>query len=811
MFHFTFLRSSFLSRSFRGRVVVNGLAAAILIGITFTLTTAGADAAGFSFFDSVGAFFGVQTHKAPDKTGASAPNTASTNIGDVAVNVGNTSIKKLSAVDGTILWSNSVAVDVALAVDQVDLGVYTGNGSHSFGGNGTVYKYDNSGVLAWTNTISVSGICNFYYVGFAAVDTTSVSPGVVWTQTGCYGGIAKTSRTTGAQQWSVFTNDIGRASIDNANGQIYDITNAGSYNTIYSATTGGALSSAASCQGPTDLNPADGNLYRACGTTLSRMDKSTLGATIWNLNLSATVSSIDTIGVQPWTGGYIYLGSVSSNKIVVVNPATQTVVTSFTPAVAPGIIAVNPTGGNVYLTDGTGSSFVYAYSPTGALVWTSPNFGGTVYNIAAPKGIVGTPPPLNPAVGNVVVDVGDTSLVRLNAATGTILWGPVARSNCNGLAVDQVDLGVYTASSPNCIGGGPAAVYRYDVNGVLSWNTGYGGCGGGGNYYVGNGGIAVDTTSSIPGVVLGKTGFFGEIGKVNRASGATIFCSPTNDVGRPTIDITNGQIFDTTVAGPGLGYNTIYRSTNNGVVSSSASCEGYTDLNPGDGMLYRGGNMASNGCGLTLSQVNKVSLTPTWNMTVPGIATFDSLAVQPWVGGYIYVGSATSFRIVVVNPATQTVVTSFPTAIAPNIMAVNPNGGNVFIADSSSGLVFAYSPTGALFWVSPNLGGPIYNLATPRDLVGAPALPTAAGVSISGRVLTADGSGLRNAVVDLTDRNGTVQATRTSSFGYYRFENVTAGETYIVSVSSKRFTFAPRVVTVSDDIADLDFTAEQER
>jgi hypothetical protein len=63
----------------------------------------------------------------------------SSSIGDVAVDVGNSTITKLKASDGTVLWSASVTNDGAIAVDQFDLGVYTGYGSHSFGGTGTIY------------------------------------------------------------------------------------------------------------------------------------------------------------------------------------------------------------------------------------------------------------------------------------------------------------------------------------------------------------------------------------------------------------------------------------------------------------------------------------------------------------------------------------------------------------------------------------------------------------------------------------------------------------------------------------------------
>jgi YVTN family beta-propeller protein len=279
--------------------------------------------------------------------------------------------------------------------------------------------------------------------------------------------------------------------------------------------------------------------------------------------------------------------------------------------------------------------------------------------------------------------------------------------------VDQVDLGVYTAGAANCTGGGPEAVYKYDANGALVWSSSYPGCG---NYYVGNGGIAVDTTSETPGLVLAMTGYFGNLGKVSCIDGSTIFCDQTNDIGRPTIDPANGSIYDITNAGQNYNYNTIYRATTTGSLIFASSCEGYTDLNPADGMLYRGGGR----CGTTLSQMDKNNLGATiWNMDLSGyITTFDALAVQPWNGGYIYVVSQSDSKIVLVDPATQSVVRTFTVAIAPSYIAVNPNGGNLYIANGSSHFVYAYSPTGSLVWISPDLGGPVNNIAAARDIAG---------------------------------------------------------------------------------------------
>lgn len=84
---------------------------------------------------------------------------------------------------------------------------------------------------------------------------------------------------------------------------------------------------------------------------------------------------------------------------------------------------------------------------------------------------------------------------------------------------------------------------------------------------------------------------------------------------------------------------------------------------------------------------------------------------------------------------------------------------------------------------------------------------TAANVSVSGRILTADGSGLTNASVIMTDTFGETRTTHTSSFGYYRFEDVPAGQAYVFEIRSKRYQFAPQVVTLIEDLRELNFTA----
>ncbi len=85
---------------------------------------------------------------------------------------------------------------------------------------------------------------------------------------------------------------------------------------------------------------------------------------------------------------------------------------------------------------------------------------------------------------------------------------------------------------------------------------------------------------------------------------------------------------------------------------------------------------------------------------------------------------------------------------------------------------------------------------------------TAAGVAVGGRVVNSHGRGVPRAVVSSTDAQGKMRLARTNFFGYYRFEQLAAGETYIFNVESKSFTFAPRVLIVNEDISDLNLIVQ---
>ena len=85
--------------------------------------------------------------------------------------------------------------------------------------------------------------------------------------------------------------------------------------------------------------------------------------------------------------------------------------------------------------------------------------------------------------------------------------------------------------------------------------------------------------------------------------------------------------------------------------------------------------------------------------------------------------------------------------------------------------------------------------------------PTAATVSGSGRILSANVRGVSRARVALTDASGETKTVLTNQFGYYRFDQVAASETYIFEARHKGYQFAPQVLFVTEEAAELNFTA----
>lgn len=89
----------------------------------------------------------------------------------------------------------------------------------------------------------------------------------------------------------------------------------------------------------------------------------------------------------------------------------------------------------------------------------------------------------------------------------------------------------------------------------------------------------------------------------------------------------------------------------------------------------------------------------------------------------------------------------------------------------------------------------------------APSIPTAALVSVDGRVISPQGQSVSGASVIMTDQNGQQFYSRTNPFGYFHFKEIEAGNNYVVNVQHKSYRFTPQVVNVTEDITNLTIIA----
>ena len=80
---------------------------------------------------------------------------------------------------------------------------------------------------------------------------------------------------------------------------------------------------------------------------------------------------------------------------------------------------------------------------------------------------------------------------------------------------------------------------------------------------------------------------------------------------------------------------------------------------------------------------------------------------------------------------------------------------------------------------------------------------TSAPASLWGRVLTPEGRGVLGAIVRLSDEAGIQKVAVTNTFGYFRFEGIPAGRSYILSATARRLSFESQLIQLSSSVTDL--------
>ena len=171
--------------------------------------------------------------------------------------------------------------------------------------------------------------------------------------------------------------------------------------------------------------------------------------------------------------------------------------------------------------------------------------------------------------------------------------------------------------------------------------------------------------------------------------------------------------------------------------------------------------------------------------------------------------------------ATITTATAVPSIAGPNtgnsanFTVTTPDNNITFTSDFVTFAATTQRNLGLSFSsVTPQLALGTNNFLQSFTAAGAgtfasappPTVPvTAAAVTIGGRVLTPTGRGLRNALVTLTEADGTTRTVLTGNAGAFRFTDVTIPQTVSVTVRSKSYRFIPRIISPDADFNDLEF------
>lgn len=172
------------------------------------------------------------------------------------------------------------------------------------------------------------------------------------------------------------------------------------------------------------------------------------------------------------------------------------------------------------------------------------------------------------------------------------------------------------------------------------------------------------------------------------------------------------------------------------------------------------------------------------------------------VGAYQIAGTGAATTLTAVG---SPVASSGTSTVA---LVFNQTGTFVFAANGDSRNITTYN-------FNQTNGALAFNNVQAANALGAAGIltgidylptgvPTAATVTISGRV-TVRKRGVARASILLTGADGQTRRAMTNSFGYYRFEDVSVGETYIFDVRSKQYTFATQVLSVTEELDNLNF------
>lgn len=143
-----------------------------------------------------------------------------------------------------------------------------------------------------------------------------------------------------------------------------------------------------------------------------------------------------------------------------------------------------------------------------------------------------------------------------------------------------------------------------------------------------------------------------------------------------------------------------------------------------------------------------------------------------------------------------------------NLTATTDAGGYYSFTNLAAGENYKLTPLKNNYSFSPNpvaisnVGGDaVYNFtgATPA---------AATSRAIAGRVSTVNGRGVFGAIVSLVDQAGNVRYARSNPFGYFRFNDVSIGQFFLLDARAKSKRFAAQIISIGDDFSEVSLIAQ---
>lgn len=399
--------------------------------------------------------------------------------------------------------------------------------------------------------------------------------------------------------------------------------------------------------------------------------------------------------------------------------------------------------------------------------------------------------------GNTVAFVGGG--ISTNGGTLNVTGGSVTGNT----AVNSAGGGIYASNTAVTVTNASITNNRAD------------GSDGGGMYITGGSSTITDSTFS------GNT--------TRRTGGGIYFVSGAHSVTGTTLSgnsTASGSIASVFRGGGGLANQATLNIANSTVSGNSSGCDcgggGLSTFNGGTTTLRNvtiANNAASAGSGGGIQA--SISGVASGTINIGNTIVADNTATaNPDVNGAIV---SQGFNLVRMRgTSTGYVASDLPNGSNPMLEALGSNGGptqthrllaggaaidtgsNALAVNPSNGAALTTDQRGAGF---PRIVDGNGDLTATVDIGAfeAPLGTTAAGATVSGQVTTGR-RGLNRAIVYLQGQDGSMRIMRTNPFGYFQFEDVEAGQTYIVSVMSKRYQFVPQVITVTGALDNLLFT-----